>query len=54
MEFQRSRRCRQLIQIAPLAGMVSLLLLFLLLTYHLGQEERIRIGLSQSRSAEVS
>ncbi len=53
MEFER-RRCRQnFVQIAPLVDVVFLLLLFFLLTYHLGQEERIRVTLPQARSAEV-
>jgi biopolymer transport protein ExbD len=54
MEFERRRRGRQFIQIAPLVDVVFLLLLFFLLTYHLGQEERIRITLPHSSSAEAS
>lgn len=53
MEFERRRRRRNFIQVAPLVDVVFLLLLFFLLTYHLGQEERIRVTLPQSRSAEV-
>jgi len=54
MELERRRRRRHFIQIAPLVDVVFLLLLFFLLTYHLGQEERIRIALPDSRSAEAA
>jgi biopolymer transport protein ExbD len=54
MEFERRHHSHNFIQIAPLVDVVFLLLLFFLLTYHLGQEERIRIALPRARSAEAS
>lgn len=53
MEFERRQRRQSFVQVAPLVDVVFLLLLFFLLTYHLGQEERIRVTLPQARSAEV-
>ena len=45
------RRRRTIVQIAPLVDVVFLLLLFFLLTSHLGQEEQIWVRLPESRSA---
>jgi len=53
MDFERKRRQRQFIQIAPLVDVVFLLLLFFLLTYHLRQEERIQVALPAAQSAEA-